>query len=69
MPVILSLGSRRQETCQFELSCKPSSAMIFSFVYLLGESWREAQRLRARAALAHDLGLVPSTHMVAHKHL
>ena len=56
MPVILSLGSRRQETCQLELSCKPSSAMIFSFVYLLGESWREAQRLRARAALAVDLG-------------
>lgn len=32
------------------------------------ERWM-AQRLRALAVLAKDLSLVPSTHMVADKHL
>ena len=34
-----------------------------------GWAGETAQRLRALAALAEDLSLIPSTHMVAHNHL
>jgi hypothetical protein len=39
------------------------------FEELNDSDWRNASMVKITAVLAEDLGVSPSTHMVAHKHL